>query len=77
MCVNAHTLKLSILVSNGTYILSYVLCMLQVTPFVDCCVCLLERPDLLPSPLAQARIVSVLLAFVSGDTRGVRGAHSG
>ena len=43
---------------------------LQVVPFVDCCVSLLERPDLLPSPLAQSRIVSVLLAFVSSDMKG-------
>jgi hypothetical protein len=43
---------------------------LQVTPFVDCCVTLLERPDLLPNPLAQSRIVSVLLAFVDSDQRG-------
>jgi hypothetical protein len=43
---------------------------LQVTPFVDCCVSLLERPDLLPNPLAQSRIVSVLLAFVDSDQRG-------
>ena len=42
----------------------------QVTPFVDCCVSLLERPDLLPHPLTQSRIVSVLLAFVDSDKRG-------
>ena len=42
----------------------------QLIPFVDCCVNLLERPDLLPSPLAQSRIVSVLLAFVNSDKRG-------
>lgn len=43
---------------------------LQLTPFVDCCVGLLERPDLLPGPLAQSRLVSVLLAFVDSDKRG-------
>ena len=47
--------------------------MSQVVPFVDCCVSLLERPDLLPGPLAQSRIVSVLLAFVNSD---VKGRHS-
>lgn len=41
----------------------------QLTPMVDCCVALLERPDLLPSPLAQGRIVSMLLAFVNSDQR--------
>ena len=46
----------------------------QVTQFVDCCVSLLERPDLLPNPLAQSRIVSVLLAFVDSDQRGPQAA---
>ena len=42
---------------------------LQLTPFVDCCVCLLDRPDLLPSPLSQGRLISVLLAFINSDKR--------
>jgi len=46
------------------------LMVLQVVPFVDCCVSLLERPDILPGPLAQSRIVSVLLAFVNSDRKG-------
>ena len=41
----------------------------QLTPFVDCCVCLLDRPDLLPSPLSQGRLISVLLAFINSDKR--------
>lgn len=45
---------------------------LQLTPMVDCCVGLLERPDLLPDPLAQSRIVSTLLVFVDSDKRGQR-----
>lgn len=44
---------------------------LQLAPMVDCCVGLLERPDLLPDPLAQSRIVSTLLVFVDSDKRGV------
>ena len=40
---------------------------LQLTPMVDCCVALLERPDLLPHPLSQSRIVSTLLVFINSD----------
>jgi hypothetical protein len=38
--------------------------MFQLTPFVDCCVMLLERPDLMPGPVPASMIVSALLAFM-------------
>ncbi|KAK7466645.1 hypothetical protein BaRGS_00037253, partial [Batillaria attramentaria] len=34
------------------------------TPFVDCCVMLLERPDLMPGPIPASKIVSALLSFM-------------
>ena len=40
---------------------------MKLTPFVDCCISLLERPDLLPGPVAQSKIISVLLACVGRD----------
>ena len=49
--------------------LTHLLVTFQLTPFVDCCVCLLDRPDLLPSPLSQGRLISVLLAFINSDKR--------
>eukprot|EP00117_Sycon_ciliatum_P046288 scpid21219/ scgid2547/ Ubiquitin conjugation factor E4 B; Ubiquitin fusion degradation protein 2; Ufd2a len=42
---------------------------LSMTALVDCCVLLLERPDLLPSPLAQTRIVELLLVFLETSNR--------
>jgi ubiquitin-protein ligase len=40
---------------------------LQLTPMIDCCINLLNRPDLLPGPVAQTQIISVLLTCVSGN----------
>lgn len=37
---------------------------ISLTPFVDCCVMLLERPDLMPGPVPASMIVSALLAFM-------------
>ena len=34
---------------------------------MDCCIYLLERPDLLPGPVAQSKIISVLLMCVGKD----------
>ncbi len=39
----------------------------QLTPAIDCCISLLERPDLLPGPVAQSRIVTLLLACIGRD----------
>ena len=68
--ITAQSLVERLVVQDSVY---HELNMSQVVPFVDCCVSLLERPDLLPGPLAQSRIVSVLLAFVNSD---VKGRHS-
>ena len=46
-----------------------VLLFLQLTQVVDCCVGLLERTDLLPSPLAQMKIVELLLVFLESNQR--------
>ncbi|XP_076441977.1 uncharacterized protein LOC143280995 isoform X2 [Babylonia areolata] len=44
---------------------------LSLTAFVDCCVMLLERPDLMPGPVPASMIVSALLAFMK-DTDKTR-----
>lgn len=40
---------------------------LTLTPFVDCCVMLLERPDLMPGPIPASKIVSALLSFMKSE----------
>lgn len=60
-----HTLVLSLWIT------------LQLTALVDCCVVLLERPDLLPSPLAQTRIVELLLTFLDTSERSSRRLGAG
>lgn len=45
---------------------------LQLGTFVECCVTLLQRPDLLPSALSQSRIVRMLLSFVDNSSRNTR-----
>lgn len=45
---------------------------MQLTPFVDCCVMLLERPDLMPGPVPASMIVSALLAFMKDTDKDQR-----
>ncbi|XP_013383358.1 uncharacterized protein LOC106153808 isoform X1 [Lingula anatina] len=45
---------------------------LQLAPFVDCCVNLLQRPDLVPGPIPASKIVSALAAFMQTSNRGSR-----
>ena len=45
---------------------------IQIGTFVECCVTLLQRPDLLPSALSQSRIVRMLLSFVDSSSRDRR-----
>ncbi|XP_065914560.1 ubiquitin conjugation factor E4 A-like [Dysidea avara] len=42
---------------------------LELTPFVDCCVTLLQRQDILTGPVAQSKVVSVLLSFTEGSNQ--------
>ncbi|KAL8576659.1 hypothetical protein ACOMHN_025134 [Nucella lapillus] len=42
---------------------------ITLTPFVDCCVMLLERPDLMPGPVPASMIVSALLAFMKDSDK--------
>ena len=41
----------------------------QLTPFVDCCVALLQRQDVLTGPVAQSKVVSALLTFTEGSNQ--------
>ena len=43
--------------------------MIQLTPFVDCCVALLQRQDILTGPVAQSKVVSALLTFTEGSNQ--------
>ena len=44
----------------------------QLVPFVDVCVHLLKRPDLVPGPIPAYRITQALLAFVTTSNRNAR-----
>ncbi|XP_070185437.1 uncharacterized protein [Littorina saxatilis] len=45
---------------------------ITLTPFVDCCVMLLERTDLMPGPVPASMIVSALLSFMKDSDKDTR-----
>ncbi|KAK6165686.1 hypothetical protein SNE40_022567 [Patella caerulea] len=46
---------------------------LQLSRFVDCCVVLLERPDIMPGPIVASKLVSTLLLFVQSSPHNRQG----
>ncbi|XP_019628918.1 PREDICTED: uncharacterized protein LOC109473492 [Branchiostoma belcheri] len=56
-------------VTNSMVVHPSILQGIQLSPFVDCCVTLLERPDLMPGPIPASKIVGTLLAFTESGKR--------
>ncbi|XP_078607185.1 uncharacterized protein LOC144879516 isoform X2 [Branchiostoma floridae x Branchiostoma japonicum] len=56
-------------VTNSMVVHPSILQGIQLSPFVDCCVTLLERPDLMPGPIPASKIVGTLLSFTESGKR--------
>ncbi|XP_066289548.1 uncharacterized protein [Branchiostoma lanceolatum] len=56
-------------VTNSMVVHPSILQGIQLSSFVDCCVTLLERPDLMPGPIPASKIVGTLLSFTESGKR--------
>ncbi|CAH1790115.1 unnamed protein product [Owenia fusiformis] len=54
----------SFMANRGLRVHKGVLTGLQISPFIDCCVMLLERHDLMPGPVCATKIIETLYAFI-------------
>ncbi|XP_067687796.1 uncharacterized protein [Haliotis asinina] len=77
-CVKDMAIWFRFVATHAVYVHKGVLQGLPISSFVDCCVSLLERPDIMPGPIPASKMVSCLLQFVNSSKRqSSRGWGSG
>ncbi|XP_041374880.1 uncharacterized protein LOC121387745 [Gigantopelta aegis] len=73
-CIKDMAIWFRFAASHALYVHKEALRGLSLSPLVDCCVLLLERPDLMPGPIPASKIVSTLYHFVqTSENPSVRG----
>ncbi|XP_071101148.1 uncharacterized protein [Haliotis cracherodii] len=77
-CVKDMAIWFRFVATHAVHVHKGILQGLSISTFVDCCVSLLERPDLMPGPIPASKMVSCLLQFVNSSKRqSSRGWGSG